>query len=47
VTNKPEGQLLKSATYRQQIAEALLDAVVRYQQSLKRPRAGVVGLGAR
>jgi len=47
VTNKPEGQLLKSSTYRQQIAEALLDAVVRYQQSLKRPRAGVVGLGAR
>jgi N-acetylmuramoyl-L-alanine amidase len=47
VTNKPEGQLLKSSIYRQQIAEALLDAVVRYQQSLKRPRAGVVGLGAR
>jgi len=47
VTNKPEGQLLKSSTYRQQIAEALLDAVVHYQQSLKRPRAGVVGLGAR
>jgi N-acetylmuramoyl-L-alanine amidase len=47
VTNKPEGQLLKSSAYRQQIAEALLDAVVRYQQSLKRPRAGVVGLGAR
>jgi N-acetylmuramoyl-L-alanine amidase len=47
VTNKPEGQLLKSSTYRQQIAEALLDAVVRYQQSLKRPRAGVVGLGSR
>ncbi len=47
VTNKPEGQLLKSSTYRQQIAEALLDAVLRYQQSLKRPRAGVVGLGAR
>ena len=47
VTHKQEGQLLKSSTYRQQIAEALLDAVVRYQQSLKRPRAGVVGLGAR
>jgi N-acetylmuramoyl-L-alanine amidase len=47
VTNKPEGQLLKSSTYRQQIAEALLDAVLRYQQSLKRPRAGIVGLGAR
>ena len=36
VTNKQEGQLLKSAAYRQQIAEALFDAVVRYQQSLKR-----------
>jgi N-acetylmuramoyl-L-alanine amidase len=47
VTHKQEGQLLKSSTYRQQIAEALLDAVVRYQQSLKRPRAGVVGLGLR
>jgi N-acetylmuramoyl-L-alanine amidase len=47
VTNKPEGQLLKSSNYRQQIAEALLDAVVSYQQALKRPRAGVVGLGAR
>jgi N-acetylmuramoyl-L-alanine amidase len=47
VTNRPEGQLLKSSTYRQQIAEALLDAVLRYQQSLKRPRAGIVGLGAR
>ena len=47
VTNKQEGQLLKSAAYRQQIAEALLDAVLRYQQSLKRPRAGVVGLGTR
>ena len=47
VTHKQEGQLLKSSAYRQQIAEALLDAVVRYQQSLKRPRAGVVGLGSR
>ena len=47
VTHKQEGQLLKSTAYRQQIAEALLDAVVRYQQSLKRPRAGVVNLGTR
>ena len=47
VTNKQEGQLLKSSAYRQHIAEALLDAVLRYQQSLKRPRAGVVGLGTR
>jgi len=47
VTHKQEGQLLKSTAYRQQIAEALLDAVLRYQQSLKKPRAGVIGLGAR
>jgi N-acetylmuramoyl-L-alanine amidase len=47
VTHKQEGQLLKGTAYRQQIAEALLDAVLRYQQSLKRPRAGIVGLGTR
>jgi N-acetylmuramoyl-L-alanine amidase len=47
VTHKQEGQLLKSTAYRQQIAEALLDAVVRYQQSLKRPRAGIVGMETR
>ena len=47
VTHKQEGQLLKSTAYRQQIAEALFDAVVKYQESLKRPRAGVVGMGAR
>jgi N-acetylmuramoyl-L-alanine amidase len=47
VTHRQEGQLLKSTAYRQQIAEALFDAVVRYQESLKRPRAGVVGLGQR
>ena len=47
VTHKQEGQLLKSTAYRQQIAEALLDAVIRYQQSLKRPRAGIVGMETR
>jgi len=47
VTHRQEGQLLKSTAYRQQIAEALFDAVVKYQESLKRPRAGVVGMGAR
>ncbi len=48
VTHRQEGQLLKTAAYRQQIAEALLDAVVKYQHSLKKPRAsGVVGLGQR
>jgi N-acetylmuramoyl-L-alanine amidase len=47
VTNKQEGQLLKTGPYRQQIAEALFDAVVRYQQSLKKWRTGVVGVGTR
>ena len=36
VTNRQEGQLLKSAAYRQHIAEALQDAIVRYQKSLKK-----------
>src|SRR5205814_10340385 len=35
VTHRQEGQLLKTNAYRQQIAEALQDAVLRYQQSLK------------
>lgn len=39
VTNKQEGQLLKTGAYRQQIAEALLDAIVRYQKSLKKVSA--------
>jgi N-acetylmuramoyl-L-alanine amidase len=38
VTNKQDAALLKSAAYRQQIAEALHDAVLRYQQSLKKMR---------
>ena len=36
VTNKQDGALLKTQGYRQQIAQALMDAVVGYQQSLKR-----------
>ena len=47
VTHKQEGQLLKTPGYRQQIAEALLDAVLKYQESLKKPRARVLGLGQR
>ena len=47
VTHKQEGVLLKSTAYRQQIAEALFDAVVKYQESLKKPRAAVIGLGSR
>jgi N-acetylmuramoyl-L-alanine amidase len=35
VTHKQEGQLLKTSAYRQTIAEALLDAILRYQRSLK------------
>jgi N-acetylmuramoyl-L-alanine amidase len=36
LTNKQDGALLKTQAYRQQIAQALMDAVVGYQQSLKR-----------
>ena len=35
VTNRPEAGLLKQHPYRQHIAQALKDAVVRYQDSLK------------
>jgi N-acetylmuramoyl-L-alanine amidase len=38
VTNKQEGALLKTGAYRQQIAQALFDAVVNYQQGLRRMR---------
>ena len=38
VTNRQEGALLKTGAYRQQIAQALFDAVVNYQQGLKRMR---------
>jgi N-acetylmuramoyl-L-alanine amidase len=47
VTNKQEGQLLKTGPYRQQIAEALFDAVIRYQQSLKKWKTGAMGVGSR
>lgn len=36
ITNKQEGALLKTEKYRQQIAEALFEGVMRYQQSLKK-----------
>jgi N-acetylmuramoyl-L-alanine amidase len=39
VTNKSDGAFLKKQDYRQQIAQALLDAVVKYQQSLKQMKA--------
>jgi len=35
VTHKQESALLKTGTYREQIAESLLDAILRYQRSLK------------
>ena len=35
VTNPQEAKLLKSDAYRQQIAEALFNAVRKYQTSLK------------
>ena len=35
ITNHDEGTLLKTDKYRQQIAEALLAGIMRYQQSLK------------
>ena len=35
VSHKQEGALLKTSAYRQQIAEALLDAILKYQKSLK------------
>jgi N-acetylmuramoyl-L-alanine amidase len=47
VTNKQEGALLKTGAYRQQIAEALLDAVIRYQQSLKKMRGASTTQSAR
>ena len=39
VTNKQEGQLLKTSAYRETIAQALQDAVLRYQRSLKNKNA--------
>lgn len=45
LTNKPEARLLKTPVYRQQIAEALFDGVLRYQQSVKKMKAvGTVGV---
>ena len=39
VTNRQDAALLKTGAYRQQIAEALFDAILRYQQSLKKMRS--------
>ena len=39
LTNKQDGALLRTQNYRQQIAQALLEAVVKYQQGLKQMNA--------
>jgi N-acetylmuramoyl-L-alanine amidase len=39
LTNKADGTLLKTNAYRQQIAQALFDAILDYQQGLKRLNA--------
>ena len=39
ITHKQEGALLKTAAYRQQIAQALFDGIQGYQQSLKKMNA--------
>jgi N-acetylmuramoyl-L-alanine amidase len=39
ITNRGEAALLRTGTYRQRIAEALADAVMQYQQSLKKVAA--------
>ena len=39
ITHKQEGQLLNTGSYRQTIAEALRDAILRYQRSLKSKNA--------
>jgi N-acetylmuramoyl-L-alanine amidase len=36
LTNKQEGALLKTGAYRQQIAQSLFDAIVSYQQALRK-----------
>ena len=38
LTNKQDAQLLKTGAYRQQIAEALFEAILRYQGGLKKMR---------
>lgn len=39
ITNRQEGALLKSGTYRQAIAQALLDGILAYQNELKKMNA--------
>ena len=44
LTNRDDAELLRSQTYRQQIAEALLAGVMNYQNSLKKTPALRSGL---
>ena len=41
ITHRAEAQLLKSDDYRTLIADALFDAIVRYQQSLNNTQVTV------
>ena len=43
VTNKKEASLLRTAAYRQRIAQSLFDAIVKYRQSLK--KVGTIASG--
>jgi N-acetylmuramoyl-L-alanine amidase len=36
LTNRDEAALLRSDSYRQQVAQALLDGIMNYQRALKR-----------
>ena len=44
VTNKKEAALLRTASYRQRIAQSLADAIVKYRASLK--KVGTIASGA-
>jgi len=39
LTHREEGRLLGTGSYRQRIAESLLDGIRRYLRTLKRPEA--------
>jgi N-acetylmuramoyl-L-alanine amidase len=45
LTNRQEASLLKTQTYRQQVAEALFAGVMNYQKSLKAPATAVLSSG--
>jgi N-acetylmuramoyl-L-alanine amidase len=47
VTNKADASMLKTAAYRQQIAESLFAGIKRYQQSVKKMRAPSTTTSAR